>query len=158
MHASTDKVIELFSGASSGEDMSSPTDTGIMTNPAKLCYVVKQSLREAAVGMYMVLLLIPFFFFADWYSRVCFHQPYFRVFLVLFSRFFYFFKHLKVTTSAWLYHMVQPIRSCVTFQFANLGENHKECSLEWLVNTDLDLVIVIKPVRTRGKHSHSLSV
>ena len=39
------------------------------------------------------------------------------------------------TTSDWLNHMVNPIRSCVTFKFTNLGENDKECSREWLVNT-----------------------
>ena len=50
MHTSADKIIEMFSGASSGEDTSSQTDTNIITNPAKLCYVVKQCLREAAIG------------------------------------------------------------------------------------------------------------
>ena len=28
-----------------------------------------------------------------------------------------------------------PIKSCVIFKFANLGEKDKDCSLEWLVNT-----------------------
>ena len=32
--------------------------------------------------------------------------------------------------------MVKPIRSNVTFQFANLGEKDKECSGEWLVTQD----------------------
>ena len=35
------------------------------------------------------------------------------------------------TTSDWLNQTVQPFRSCVTFQFAILGEKDKECSWEW---------------------------
>ena len=32
------------------------------------------------------------------------------------------------TTSDWLNHMVEPIRSCVTFKFTNFGEKDKERS------------------------------
>ena len=39
------------------------------------------------------------------------------------------------TISDWLNHTVYPIRSCVTFQFANLGEIDKDYSGGWLVNT-----------------------
>lgn len=50
MHTSADKIIEMFNGANSSDDTSSQTDTNIVSNPAKLSYVVKQCLREAAVG------------------------------------------------------------------------------------------------------------
>ena len=40
------------------------------------------------------------------------------------------------TTSYWLNRMVEPIRSCVTFKFATLGEKDKEYSRERLVNRD----------------------
>ena len=42
------------------------------------------------------------------------------------------FLHLEAfeckTATDWLKRTVQPISSCLTFQFANLGEKDKECS------------------------------
>ena len=38
--------------------------------------------------------------------------------------------------------MVEPIRSCVTFQFANLGEKNKECYSECLGDTDPNLMYI----------------
>lgn len=57
MHNCADKIIDLFSGkVSAGEGQGSSTDGGgddsLMTNPAKLCYIIKQALREGAVGKY----------------------------------------------------------------------------------------------------------
>ena len=46
MHASADKITEMLSN----EDTLG-LESSIISNPAKLCYVVKQSIREAAVGM-----------------------------------------------------------------------------------------------------------
>jgi len=48
MHASADKIIELFRGVQ--VDESSQATVSIADNPARLCYVAKQCLREAAVG------------------------------------------------------------------------------------------------------------
>ena len=53
MHACGDKIIDLFSGKA-GEGQSLPLGEGIMSNPAKLCYVVKQGLREASIGKYLI--------------------------------------------------------------------------------------------------------
>jgi hypothetical protein len=55
MHNCADKIIDLFSGkvgASEGQGSSSDGggDDSLMTNPAKLCYIIKQALREGAVG------------------------------------------------------------------------------------------------------------
>ena len=50
MHACGDKIIDLFNGKS-GEGQSMPGES-IMSNPAKLCYVVKQGLREASIGKF----------------------------------------------------------------------------------------------------------
>ena len=51
MHACTDKIIDMFSGklVADGPAQLGPEET-LMANPAKLSYVVKQALREAAVG------------------------------------------------------------------------------------------------------------
>ena len=49
MHACADKIIDLFSGKAS-TDSHSLSDESFMTNPAKLCYIIKQALREAAIG------------------------------------------------------------------------------------------------------------
>ena len=49
MHACADKIIDLFNGKTSA-DGQAVSEESLMTNPAKLCYVVKQGLREAAVG------------------------------------------------------------------------------------------------------------
>ena len=53
MHACADKIIDLFSGKGEGA-----TDSGLMSNPAKLCYVIKQAIREAAVGKAFFLMLL----------------------------------------------------------------------------------------------------
>ena len=50
MHACGDKIIDLFNGKA-GEGQSMPGES-IMSNPAKLCYVVKQGLREASIGKF----------------------------------------------------------------------------------------------------------
>ena len=50
MHSSADKIIELFSTAPGADDMSTRADRSLACNPAKLCYVVKQAVREAAIG------------------------------------------------------------------------------------------------------------
>lgn len=47
MHACANQIIEHFNIRHNH----SPTDT-IAANPAKLCFVVKQSVRDAAVGNY----------------------------------------------------------------------------------------------------------
>ncbi len=51
MHACGDKIIDLFSGrVSSSEGQSLSLGENLVSNPAKLCYVLKQGLREAAIG------------------------------------------------------------------------------------------------------------
>ena len=52
MHACGDRIVDLFSGkvSMSGDPATPLTDQSLMANPAKVCYVVKQALREAAVG------------------------------------------------------------------------------------------------------------
>lgn len=50
MHGSADKIIEIFRGMRVDESSSQ----SIAENPAKLCYVAKQCLREAAIGRYQV--------------------------------------------------------------------------------------------------------
>ena len=50
MHSSADRIIELFSGTAGADDMSTRADRSLACNPAKLCYVVKQAIREAAIG------------------------------------------------------------------------------------------------------------
>ena len=52
MHQCADKIVDLFTGKGIGEGGPSVTcsEESLMANPAKLCYVVKQALREAAVG------------------------------------------------------------------------------------------------------------
>ena len=50
MHSSADKIIELFSTTPGADDMSTRADRSLAHNPAKLCYVVKQAIREAAIG------------------------------------------------------------------------------------------------------------
>lgn len=54
MHASADKIIEMFRGMRVDES-SSQSEHSIAENPAKLCYVAKQCLREAAVGRFLNL-------------------------------------------------------------------------------------------------------
>ena len=50
MHACADKIIDLFNGKGGGSESCHTMDESLMANPAKLCYVVKQALREGAVG------------------------------------------------------------------------------------------------------------
>ncbi|XP_064635771.1 uncharacterized protein LOC135492948 isoform X2 [Lineus longissimus] len=66
MHNCADKIIDLFSGkVSAGEGQGSSTDGGsddsLMTNPAKLCYIIKQALREGAVACAKLLILCDLF-------------------------------------------------------------------------------------------------
>lgn len=49
MHGSANKIIEMFRGMRTEESLNQP-GTSIADNPAKLCYVAKQCIREAAVG------------------------------------------------------------------------------------------------------------
>ena len=51
MHACIDKMIDVFSGklVPDGPAQLGPEES-LMANPAKLCYVIKQALREGAVG------------------------------------------------------------------------------------------------------------
>ena len=58
MHACGDKIIDLFNGKA-GEGQSMPGES-IMSNPAKLCYVVKQGLREASIGKFYFKLYFKF--------------------------------------------------------------------------------------------------
>ena len=50
MHRCADNVIDLFSGKLAATTDSPAGQTSLITNPARLCYVVKQAMREAAVG------------------------------------------------------------------------------------------------------------
>ena len=51
MHACADKIIDLFSGKTASSDgQTIHQEESLMAKPAVLCYVVKQALREAAVG------------------------------------------------------------------------------------------------------------
>lgn len=45
MHGCLNQVIEHFS-----PKQNQPTTENLASNPAKLCFVVKQSMRDAAVG------------------------------------------------------------------------------------------------------------
>ncbi|KAL8579419.1 hypothetical protein ACOMHN_026784 [Nucella lapillus] len=66
MHTCGDRVIELFSGrgcGSSGGGSDSPVtvDASLWNNPARLCYTVRQGLKEAAVAGAKLLLLCDLF-------------------------------------------------------------------------------------------------
>jgi hypothetical protein len=50
MHACIDKMIDVFSGKLIPDGPQLGPDESLMANPAKLCYVIKQALREGAVG------------------------------------------------------------------------------------------------------------
>ena len=55
MHTCCDHVIDLFTGkivnfAGDTSQLAMSEDQTLMSNPARLCYVVKQALREASVG------------------------------------------------------------------------------------------------------------
>lgn len=49
MHACGDQVIEHFTG---GKSAVSQGPEALKSNPAKLCYVLKQCVRECAVGAF----------------------------------------------------------------------------------------------------------
>lgn len=48
MHACADRIVDLFKCRQRGSTM--VQDDLLSRNPAKLCYVMKQALREAAIG------------------------------------------------------------------------------------------------------------
>lgn len=61
MHACAQRIIDYFSGKSTNQDSPSSaipngsvpngtTETDNLLEPAKLCYVIRQALRESAVG------------------------------------------------------------------------------------------------------------
>ncbi|XP_041365007.1 uncharacterized protein LOC121380244 [Gigantopelta aegis] len=62
MHGCADRIIELFTvkGANSVEGHFA-VDSSLVSNPAKLCYVVRQALREAAVACAKLLILCDLF-------------------------------------------------------------------------------------------------
>ena len=57
MHACADRIIDLFKCRQRGN--TSLQDDVLSHNPAKLCYVIKQALREGAIGSFFFF----FFFF-----------------------------------------------------------------------------------------------
>lgn len=63
MHSCCDRIIELFSGRPgfSSQDESVSMDTSLWNNPAKLCYTVRQGLKEAAIACAKLLLLCDLF-------------------------------------------------------------------------------------------------
>ena len=64
MHTCGDRIIELFSGrggAAGGSDSPVSMDTSLWNNPARLCYTVRQGLKEAAVAGAKLLLLCDLF-------------------------------------------------------------------------------------------------
>lgn len=74
MHACAQRIIDYFSGKTTSQDSPSSTvPNGTMPNgtteadnllePAKLCYVIRQALRESAVGRYMICEISKFGFF-----------------------------------------------------------------------------------------------
>jgi len=50
MHRCADNIIDLFTGKLVVTTDSQIGQNSLITNPARLCYVVKQAMREAAVG------------------------------------------------------------------------------------------------------------
>ena len=50
MHACADRIIDLFKCRQQGN--TSLQDDVLSHNPAKLCYVIKQALREGAIGSF----------------------------------------------------------------------------------------------------------
>lgn len=64
MHACGDHIIELFSGrggAMGGSDPPACMDSSLWNSPARLCYTVRQGLKEAAVAGAKLLLLCDLF-------------------------------------------------------------------------------------------------
>ncbi|XP_025114825.1 uncharacterized protein LOC112576505 isoform X1 [Pomacea canaliculata] len=63
MHNCFDRIIELFSGRANLNNPESPisTEANIWNNPAKLCYTVRQGLKEAAIASAKLLLLCDLF-------------------------------------------------------------------------------------------------
>ena len=67
---------------------------------------------------------------------VSIHQPSLRMFFDLILQIFLCLEAFECnTTSDWLNHTVEPIRSCVTPQFANLGGKRQRMFLK-IVNAD----------------------
>ena len=64
------------------------------------------------------------------------HQPFFRLFFVLFSD-IYTFRGIWMLHNFWLAKPYGLSNQKLCFiQMCNFGEKDKECSWEWLVNTD----------------------
>ena len=65
MHTCGDRIIELFSGRGAGcageGDSPVTVDSSLWNNPARLCYTVRQGLKEAAVAGAKLLLLCDLF-------------------------------------------------------------------------------------------------
>ncbi|KAK3592425.1 hypothetical protein CHS0354_036055 [Potamilus streckersoni] len=64
MHACADKIIDLFGGGGGqggSEGVSHQMDRSLIDNPAKLCYVVKQAVREGAVAISKLLMMCDLF-------------------------------------------------------------------------------------------------
>lgn len=55
MHACADRIIDLFKCRQRGN--TSLQDDVLSHNPAKLCYVIKQALREGAIGIFFLFRL-----------------------------------------------------------------------------------------------------
>ena len=62
------------------------------------------------------------------------------------------------TTSDCLNHLVKPIRSCLTLKFTKSGEKDKECSREYLVNTDPGAECPLKILEIKIKLLRTCSV
>ena len=56
MHACGKQIIEYFTGAKS--TAVSPGSDSLKSNPAKLCFVLKQCVRECAVGEWNIIIHI----------------------------------------------------------------------------------------------------
>ncbi|XP_046382195.1 uncharacterized protein LOC124153093 [Haliotis rufescens] len=61
MHGCADKIIELFSVKGGVGEGHLSVDSSLMSNPAKLCYTVRQGLKEAAVACAKLLILCDLF-------------------------------------------------------------------------------------------------
>ncbi|KAK7507206.1 hypothetical protein BaRGS_00001141 [Batillaria attramentaria] len=61
MHTCGDRIIELFSGRAGAGGTDAMMDGSLWNNPAKLCYTVRQGLKEAAVASAKLLLLCDLF-------------------------------------------------------------------------------------------------
>ncbi|XP_055954606.1 uncharacterized protein LOC126812091 [Patella vulgata] len=63
MHACADRIIELFTGKSSGVNSEGEpiVEEGLMLDPAKLCYTVRLGLRETSVACAKLIMLCDLF-------------------------------------------------------------------------------------------------